>query len=133
MKTIILNALVVAAYSSASVAEPIAVPAVAKPVVAETAPVPTMTEVKSADVETVVSTAPSFCGQADVFRMTMNTDAGKKLQLQQQEAIRQAIAQLVAEGKIPTQQSLQPTATNSKSAQFSEVPAATPDVEGSQN
>ena len=133
MKSIILTVFVVATCSSVSASEPTAVPAAVKPVVAEpTSLSVVVTDAKANNVQTIVSSVPSFCDHADVSRMMMNTDIGKKLHLQQQEALRQAIAQMVAEGKIPAKQSQQPVATDQKPAQTVEAPAATPDVKAPQ-
>ena len=119
MKSIILTALVLTACSAGWAAE--TVPVAITPVPSPTTPIPM--EAKAAGPQTVVSSVPNFCGQADVARLVMNTDVGKKLQLQQQEEIRQAIAQMVADSNIPTPPGQQPTATNPKAARSVEVPA----------
>lgn len=122
MKPFILSALVAAACSSASASALTVAPATANSLAATTMPTPVAVapvtiKPKAADLQANVSSVPSFCGQALVAQMLMNTDVGKRLQLQQEEAIRRAITQAVAEGRIPARQ-MQVTATmNYKPAQ----------------
>ena len=133
MKSAVLPILVAVACSPVLAAEPTAAPpaapAAASPAVAETPSTPAATEAKAVvpplAVHPVVS-APSFCGQDEVYRLLMNTEIGKQLQLRQQEALRQAIAQAVAEGRIPAQQPQQPAVVNPQPAQPAPAESTTP-------
>ena len=124
MKPIILSILIVASCYSVSASVPASVPAAVEPLVVERTSIPVV-EIKADIVQPVASSTPSFCGQADIAQMLLNTDLGRKLQLQQQEAIRQALAQVVAEGKIPAEQNQQPLASDQKQGQTVDVPTAT--------
>lgn len=53
-----------------------------------------------------------FCGQAEVNRMVLNTEAGKEMQRQQQAAIRRSQASVAARTQIPVQP--QPTTTTTQ-------------------
>jgi hypothetical protein len=121
MKLIIPTILVAVACSPVVAAEPNAASpsSSASPVVAETTSTPTP-EGKTVVAQPVKS-ASNFCGQAEIYRLLMKTEFGKQLQLQQQEALRQAIAQAVAEGKISAQQSQPPVVPSQQSTQA--VPA----------
>lgn len=104
MKPVLYSLLAVLVCFPAIASETAGVPAVSPEVVLQdTSKVPpAASETNTEAVSTLpTSSVPNFCGQTKVYGLMMKTEFGQQLQLRQQQALQNAVAEVADKAPVP--------------------------------